>query len=167
MHDARDAEDARLLESGEHELLLAGYYDTIVARAFAGVRSLAADDVVQSVLERLWKELQAGKRYGVPFRVVVHQVISWKVKEHFGEVDHHAELSELADEAYDAYATWMQDHDLALLLRELPDRQREVAELRYLHGYEHDEIAKRLKIEPNAVYQALHNAHKKLEKVYA
>ena len=30
MHDARDAEDKRLLENGEIDLLLAGWVDTIV-----------------------------------------------------------------------------------------------------------------------------------------
>ena len=38
MHDARDAEDKRLLEAGEIELLLAGWYETIVGRCVARMR---------------------------------------------------------------------------------------------------------------------------------
>ncbi len=32
---------------------------------------------------RLLSELKRGRRYRVPFRVVVHKVIGWKIKEHF------------------------------------------------------------------------------------
>ena len=38
MHDARDAEDKRMLEAGEIELLLAGWYETIVGRCVARMR---------------------------------------------------------------------------------------------------------------------------------
>src|SRR5207244_2961189 len=48
---------------------------------------LAAEDVAQDVKLRLWKELQAGKRYVVPYRVVVHQVIGWTVKDQFAGRD--------------------------------------------------------------------------------
>ena len=34
MHDARDAEDRRLLESAEHKLLLAGYFTPVRDRCF-------------------------------------------------------------------------------------------------------------------------------------
>jgi hypothetical protein len=34
MHDARDAEDRRLLETGEHKLLLAGYFTPVRDRCF-------------------------------------------------------------------------------------------------------------------------------------
>jgi len=37
-----------------------------------------------------------------------------------------------------------------------------VLELRYLEGYDHEEIARRLGIERNAVDQALHRGHRRL-----
>ena len=79
MRDARDAEDNRLLENGEIDLLLAGWYETIVARCVAKMRGPVGHDVAQSVCERLWRELKAGRhRDGRwPFRVIVHQVIGY------------------------------------------------------------------------------------------
>jgi hypothetical protein len=61
MHDARDEEDKRLLDAGQTALLLAGWYETIVARSVARMRGPAGNDVAQAVCERLWRELKAGK----------------------------------------------------------------------------------------------------------
>ena len=42
------------------------------------------EDVAQDVEFRLFREFQAGKRYpGIPYRVVVHNVIRWTLAEHF------------------------------------------------------------------------------------
>jgi RNA polymerase sigma factor (sigma-70 family) len=167
MRDARDAEDARLPSFGEHETLLATYLDAIVGRCFAAIRSADADDVAQNVIERLWHELQSGRSYAVPYRVVVHQVIGWKIREHFQRRGETVPL-EYADieDPVDNYAEVVTRRDLADLIAGLPDRQRQVAELRFLDGLERDEIALQLGIERNAVYQALHNAVEKLREAY-
>src|SRR4051794_17604841 len=84
MHDARDAEDTRLLEAGEYARLVESYYGVIVKRCQARTSSDGdAFDVAADVVIRLLGELKAGKRYSVPFRVVVHKVIGWKLAEHF------------------------------------------------------------------------------------
>ncbi len=79
MSDARDAEDKRLLETGEIQLLLAGWVETIRGRCITKLRGPVGEDAAQAVCERLWRELKAGKhrdgRY--PFRVIVHSVIGW------------------------------------------------------------------------------------------
>jgi RNA polymerase sigma factor (sigma-70 family) len=162
MRDARDAEDARLLEAGEHVTLLATYYDTIVGRCRARVYGPDAEDVVQNVLTRLWSELARGRRYTVPYRVVVHQVIDWKLKEHFTGIEHHAELDEVEDRAYEDYERALSELDLTALIARLPERQRQVAHLRFLVGLEPAQIAEQLGLESNAVHQALHNAKGKL-----
>ncbi|MCZ7588249.1 MAG: hypothetical protein M5U27_05170 [Gaiella sp.] len=79
MRDARDAEDTRLLEGGEIDLLLAGWYETIAGFCIAKMRGPVGEDVAQAVCERLWKELKAGRhRDGrIPFRVVVYAVSRW------------------------------------------------------------------------------------------
>ena len=163
MHDARDAEDQRLLEAGSHKLLLAGYFTPVRDRCFFrfGSRELG-DEAAQRVFLRLWGELKAGKRYPVPFRVVVWMVTEWTLRGfHLGSNE--AELPENWDQAApDAFSEWETDHDLAALFADLPQRQREVLDLRYRLGLTPAEIAKQLGIEPNAVYQALHNGHAKL-----
>src|SRR3990172_9943596 len=84
MHDARDAEDQRLLAAGELSLLVESYYGVMLDRSRARVwPEAAAVGVAAEVAIRLLSELKRGRRYRVPFRVVVHKVIGWKIKEHF------------------------------------------------------------------------------------
>jgi len=163
MHDARDAEDRRLLETGEHKLLLAGYFAAVRDRCFFRLGSReAGDEAAQRVFLRLWSELAAGKTYPVPFRVVVWMVTEWTLRG-FSLGRREAELPDDWDgEAPDAYAEWEVDHDLSALFAELPARQRQVLDLRYRLGLAPAEIAERLGIQANAVHQALHNGHAKL-----
>src|SRR5581483_3980688 len=83
MHDARDAEDRRLLEEGAHARLLESYYAVIVDRCAARLPAEDALDVAADVVVRLLSELERGRRYTAPFRVVGHNVIGWKIKEHW------------------------------------------------------------------------------------
>ena len=62
MRDARDAEDALLLETGNHAALIAAWYPVIQQRCL--IRGGAAgDDIAHDVVERLLKELARGKTY--------------------------------------------------------------------------------------------------------
>jgi RNA polymerase sigma factor (sigma-70 family) len=164
MRDARDAEDALLLQNGDHAELLAAYYPMIRQRCLIKVRGDAGEDVAQNVLERLWSELQRGKRYPVPFRVVVHQVIRWTVNDHFEGRPLDVPLPEgwdVADE-HDPYRPLEDDQALEVLFAPLPEGARRVLDLRYRHGLELEEIAAKLKIKRNAVDQALHRGHVRL-----
>jgi RNA polymerase sigma factor (sigma-70 family) len=163
MHDARDAEDQRLLDAREHKLLLAGYFTPVRDRCFLRLGSReAGDEAAQRVFLRLWTELRSGKSYRVPFRVVVWMVTEWTLRG-FRDGSRELQLPEGWDvPAPDAYAEWEEDYDLAALFADLPARQRQVLDLRYRLGLTPAEIAERLGIEPNAVHQAIHNGHSKL-----
>ncbi len=164
MRDARDAEDAMLLQNGDHAALIAAYYDIVVQRCRIAVRSEAAHDVAQNVFERMLKELVRGKRYTVPYRVVVHKIVEWTVKDHFQGRRTDAPLPEdwdLADET-DPYRPLQDDQALADLFADLPEGSRRVLELRYRDGLEIDEIAAQLDLKRNAVDQALHRGHVRL-----
>jgi RNA polymerase sigma factor (sigma-70 family) len=164
MHDARDAEDTRLLESGEHKLLLAGYFTPVRDRCFfrLGTRD-AGDEAAQQVFLRLLRELQSGKSYPVAFRVVVWMVTEWTLRGFYSRRTEDELPEEWDAEGPDVYAEWESDYDLAVLFRDLPRRQRQVLDLRYRVGLTPAEIAAELGIEANAVHQALHNGHRKLE----
>ncbi|MBA2476398.1 MAG: sigma-70 family RNA polymerase sigma factor [Actinobacteria bacterium] len=164
MHDARDAEDRRLLEAGEHKLLLAAYFHPVRERCFLRLRDRAAgDEAAQRVLLRLLEELRRGKVYRVPYRVVVWMVCEWTLGGFWPGAKHEGTLPEEWDAtASDAFAEWEDDHDLGVLLAGLPPRQREVLDLRYREGLGPEQIAERLGITRNAVDQALHNGHRKL-----
>jgi len=160
MHDARDAEDALLLEARDHVALLAAYHDVVVQRCLVGTRDESGYDVAQNVFMRLWKELVRGKTYGVPYRVVVHKVVDWTLKQHFTGRPTDVPLPEGWDpvDASDAYAE-VEGRDLDSLWADLPEGAREVLDLRYGEGLEIDEVAARLGKTRNAVDQALHRAH--------
>jgi DNA-directed RNA polymerase specialized sigma24 family protein len=164
MHDARDAEDKRLLDAGEHKLLVSGYFHWVRERCFLRLRDPdAADDAAQQVFLRLLGELAAGKTYRVPFRVVVLMATEWTVKGAYAAGPRELELPDDYDGwAPDAFAAWEEEHDLGLLLAGLPPVQRRVAEAVHRDGLAPGAAAERLGMKPNAVYQALHNAHRNL-----
>ena len=167
MHDARDAEDRRLLGAGDISGLLATYYPVVVERCRARIRAEGdAYDVAHRVMERLLGELRRGKTYRVSFRVVVHKVVDWKLAEHFTGAP-----AELIPENWDPagddpYVEFEVDYDLEQLFADLPPRSREVLDLRWRQGLEIDEIADQLGMERNAVDQALWRAMNALRKKF-
>ena len=159
-------DDEALLASGDHAALLAKYEPVIVQRCVAALRGHAdAEDVAQDVKLRLWRELQAGKRYPVPYRVVVHKVIGWTLKDYWARRDTTVPLPEgwLGDPA-DPIGELAERYSTAALLAGLPERQRQCWALR-LAGLEPDQIAAELGMKRNAVDQALHNGRRKLREV--
>ena len=160
MPDARDAEDTRLLDAHDYPRLLATYYRIVVERCRLRLPDADAYEVAHNVMERLLRELTAGKRYPVPFRVVIHQVTTWKIKEFLtrGRVELLPEDWDPAS-GEDPFEPFEQGHDLLLLFAGLPPRVRGVMRLRYLEGLDIGEIAERLDMTRNAVDQALHRGH--------
>jgi RNA polymerase sigma factor (sigma-70 family) len=160
MPDARDAEDTRLLDAHDYPRLLATYYRVVLERCRLRLADADAYEVAHNVMERLLRELTAGKRYPVPFRVVVHQVTTWKIKEFQtrGRVEFLPEDWDPAS-GEDPFEPFDQGHDLLLLFAGLPPRVRDVMRLRYLEGLDIGVIAERLGMTRNAVDQALHRGH--------
>jgi RNA polymerase sigma factor (sigma-70 family) len=168
MHDARDAEDKRLLDEAEHKRLVANYFDTIrtLARARASNR-FDAEEIASIVFLRLLRELEKGKRYPLPFRLVVPLVVRWCAHGYYGA--RRGDPVPLPDdwdgESADGVADWVERSNLSTLFAQLPDRAREVATLRYLLGLSHEQIAEKLDVDRNAVDQALWRAHEKLKEL--
>jgi DNA-directed RNA polymerase specialized sigma24 family protein len=166
MRDARDAEDKRLLENGEIDLLLAGWYETIVGRCVAKMRGPIGHDVAQFVCERLWRELKNGKhRDGRwPFRVIVHQVIGYACSGWYEKGRNELELIEIDGPTGDGFVA---DVELQLTLEEfvttLSPADADVARLWLLEQLESDQIAAQLSKDPNAIYQARFRISKRLK----
>jgi RNA polymerase sigma factor (sigma-70 family) len=164
MEDARDVEDKRLLEAGEHKRLVANYFDRVHELCFLRLRNReTAEEAAQIVLLRLFNELERGKTYGVPFRVVVWKVVEWTVRGFYPGAKQDATLPDEWDSSgVGDNEMFEDDYDFAVLIADLPTRQRQVVELIYREGLSHNQAAERLGITRNAVDQALHNAHRKL-----
>ena len=165
MLDARDAEDKRLLDNGEIDLLLSGWYEVIVGRCVARMRGPVGHDVAQFVCERLWRELKAGRhRDGRwPFRVIVHQVIRYACAGWYEKGWGELELIELDGPTNDSFTGEVELRlTLEVFVASLPPGDGEVAALWLLEQLEPDQIAQRLGKEPNAVYQARHRIAQRL-----
>jgi RNA polymerase sigma factor (sigma-70 family) len=168
MHDARDAEDTRLLEAGQFGALVEAYYETIIQRCRVRCRGREDDalECAQAVVVRLLSELKRGRRYKVPFRVVVHKVIEWTTKGFYERGRAlHVELEEELVGGENPYDEVETRYDLEHALAELPAGAGEVARLRYLDGLEIEEIAERLGKTRNAVDQALFRSRKRLQEL--
>jgi RNA polymerase sigma-70 factor (ECF subfamily) len=174
MHDARDAEDTRLLEAGELAALVESYYGVMLDRARARVgREDDAVAVAAEVAIRLLAELKRGRRYRVPFRVVVHQVITWKIKEHFVSGRARGAVREVELEDWlervstESSAELEDDRGFEDLLHGLTELEQTVLRLRYVEDLDFQEIAARLGREPNAAHQIHHRALTKLRRAAA
>lgn len=167
MHDARDAEDTRLLEAGEYSALVESYYGVMLDRARLKLRSEAEQTAVAAEAAiRLLSELERGRRYRVPFRVVVHQVIGWKIREHFarGQVQE-VELEEwLAAASVDSARELEDASSFESWLEGLSELEQTVVRLHYVDCLDFKEIAARLGKEPNAVHQIHFRALSKLRR---
>ena len=118
------------------------------------------------VVERLLGELKRGKRYSVPYRVVVNMVIEWKLKEHFAGRTTFLLPEGWDPEGPDPYAGFEGRYDFEILVADLPEKSRRVVMLRYQGGLEIEDIAEKLQMERNAVDQALWRGRKAiLEKI--
>lgn len=167
MLDARDAEDNRLLENGEHKQLVANYFDyvRVLARARAN-NAYDADEIASMVFVRLLRWLDGRLHTRWPFRVIVRRSVGFIALDYYRGLARDAELPEDWDpEAPSPQDEWEEWTDLTALFADLPPRPREVATLLYLGGLSHDQIAEQLEIERNAVDQALWRAHRKLEEL--
>jgi RNA polymerase sigma factor (sigma-70 family) len=167
MHDARDADDTRRLEAGEYSALVESYYGVILDRV--RVRVWPEDQAIAVAAEvaiRLLSELKRGRRYRVPFRVVVHQVITWKVKEHYAP----AKLTEVELEDWLAVASTESTDEIDLddpfesWIAPLTELEQTVLRLHYVEDIGFAEIARMLGKEPNAVHQIHHRALTKLRR---
>lgn len=163
--DENDARDERLLADRDYPTLLATYRQAVVTRLLFRLPYADAQDVAQDVMVHLWRELQAGKRYPVPFRVVVRKRTDWTMRTHFKRLRERAEYP--FPEGWDPADTRPEhavvgDDWVRWLCEQLPEREREVALRRYLQDMEIEQIAEELDMTRNAVDQALFRARKKL-----
>lgn len=174
--ETRD-DDATLLERGRHDELLARHLADVRSHVAVGLwrrhHDQYLEEVVQRALERLVRELRAGKRYTVPYGVVVLKVCEWAVKDwdaefaaararDGGDLDgpEGAALS-APDALAEAEVTVVFEEALA----PLAPGDREAARLAWLEGVPPVEIARRLGCTRNAVDQRLHRVRVHLREV--
>lgn len=167
-HDS-DFADSQLLAAGDIGGLLARYEPVILGRCIARLKgSLDAEDVAQDVRLRLLDEFRREKRYGgLPYRVVVHQVIGWTIADYFAGRRTDVPLPEAweptagtdpADEVVSrGWVEWV--------ISQVDGKDGQIVAMRYRDLLDPAEIAERLEMQPNAVYQAIHRGVAKLQEL--
>jgi RNA polymerase sigma factor (sigma-70 family) len=161
-HRLQDARDRADLAAGRYDEVFARYWDAIrsSARSVGLWREADVQDAMQLAAERLFKEWRRGKRYQAPIRVIIvmtTRFMALGVKQKMAILAKRTASDEVAlttHAAPDAFAEleaidWMES-----LFEDLPPREREVMELRYLAGMSPGHVAEHLGIEPNAENQA-------------
>jgi hypothetical protein len=150
----RDAEDDALLAAGRHVELLAAHYPAIVERLRMRLPDGDAYEAGHEVVDRLLAELGRGRRFGAPFRLVVHALVGWKLRERAGEPGPDPLLVDRGS-GEDPTAALGGGIGLEQMLADLPPRQRTVLVMRYLEGRGLTEIAGALGATRELVDQAL------------
>ncbi len=115
---------------------------------------------------RLLAEHVRGKTYGnYPYRVIVNQVITYTIRDHFDRRPIDAPLpgdwepAAPPDGAHERV-------ELDELFAALPDGDRRAGVLHYLHGLDPETIARMLAITRNAVDQALFRCRLRLREAF-
>lgn len=174
--DENRDDDATLLEQGRHTELLARHLADVrthvAIRLWRRHHNEYLDEIVQRAVERLVGELRAGKRYRVPYAVVVRKVCEWAVKDwdtefkeararDGGDLDERGGATRAAPDALgEVEVTVVFEAALA----SLSPGDREAARLAWLEGVPPADIAERLGCTRNAVDQRLHRARAHLRK---
>lgn len=170
LHEA-DEVDAGLLADGDIGALLARWDRTVRGRCHARVRNpFDAEDVAQNVRLRLLDEFHRGKRYGVPYRVVVHQVITWTIGDFFAGRRIDEPLPDdwsPADPRDDGADTVVVSEAFRQLLEQLGPKDARICEMRFLLGLEIEDIAAELCMARNAVDQTIFRGRRELRKLMA
>ncbi len=151
MLDANDRADYELLQKGEIGRLLAKYQPAVVGRCVARLRGHAdAEDVAQNVMLRVYKEFIRGKRWhGHPFRVVIHQVTGYTIKEYFQGRDYTEPLPENWDPGNPGWTDAVVERDyMSELFSQLSEHERTIAELHFLEDLGAEEIAREGRLQP-------------------
>ena len=144
-------------------------------RLAAYIRSLTADeqafrDILQETNVTLLKksrDFQPGSNFTAwSFRVAYFEVLTWRRGKGRERLHFNNELVESIAGAYEK-ASASYDNRLEALahcISQLPERQREIIQRRYLHTESVQEIAADLGFKPNAASQLLHRARTNLLK---
>jgi RNA polymerase sigma factor (sigma-70 family) len=167
---AADADDQGLVDAGEPGRVAARHYGDLLTRARLRLPAAGADDVAHDAVLRFLREARAGRRYAVPPRVVLHQMLGWALLDHFGRRRHDgpAEGWDAVDPGAEAELGRVDD---AIALRDLfdglPPRDGRVMTMHVLDEMTPAEIAGSLGISRNAVDQALFRARRALRETWS
>ena len=150
-----------LLVKDESELLLRSIYRWVKEES-------SAQDVLQNAFIKIWKGLPNfrgdSKLLSWCYRIAYNESMSHlRSKRHLFVIDIQQEENHAGTSQSDGHS----GDQISLLLQEaidtLPERQRQVFELRYFEEMSYEAIAERLDLSTGALKASFHHAKKKIE----
>lgn len=175
--------DKALLESyrngGDVNAIFHTLVDKYQERLYWPIRRIVlvhedADDVLQNTFIKIWKGLPSfradSELYTWMYRIAMNEALSFKKRNAMkvsGQTSegHEEMMTRLhADPYYDGNEVL---DKLQKVIMQLPDKQREVFELRYFQEMKYDEMADILQTSVGALKASYHHAVKKIEKAFS
>lgn len=147
------------------DLLIEEYYEVFLRHAIGLVSSKDdAQDVLQNAFEKIWKNLskfqQQSSLFTWAYRIVHNEALM-----HLRKRKNHVNEDEIQLQAA-SYPSVYGDDLMNLLqkaIEELPEKQKQVFELRYLENMKYKEIATLTGIEESSLKSQYHYAAKKIK----
>lgn len=127
------------------------------------------DDVLQNTFVKVWQNLSKfqgkSKVYSWCYRIAVNECLQWIAK---NKKHQHTAIENVLDGALasNSYAEWNGDEITTLLqsaVKQLPEQQKRVFELKYFENKKYTEIATELNLSAGGLKANYHHAVKKIE----
>jgi RNA polymerase sigma-70 factor (ECF subfamily) len=123
-----------------------------------------AEDTVQEVFIELWEKREELRHVlnieGYAMQTLKYRCISLLRKKNLVVTDDIESLGDISDEEAQAEADLIEERAAKLdrMMEQLPEKQRQVIQMRYLDQLSHEEMQKRLKMSSTHVYTTLSRA---------
>lgn len=123
-----------------------------------------AEDTVQEVFIELWEKREELRHVlnieGYAMQTLKYRCISLLRKKNLLVTDNLDSVGDISDEEAQAEADLMEERAAKLdrMMEQLPEKQRQVIQMRYLDQLTHEEMQKRLKMSSTHVYTTLSRA---------
>ena|SRR3989344_4616217 len=177
LNDALKGGDKRQLDQAAGAVY-ARYYDELVGYVRRSVDPDTAEEIVQGIFERMWRRLPNTTSDFVNIRAWLYSAAGNALIDRSRIIKKHGEDVELSEHLPDTHPTVeaqvlralggeypITPAQLRRCMTKLPERYRQLLQLRFVEGLTHPKIAEELGANPGTIKVACHRALRKLQEL--